>query len=242
MNLKNTIHDLLKRFGLRLSRITVSEPVAPFDLLDVVIQARLKTEGSAFYLIQIGANDGILADSLNPLIRKYGLRGCLVEPMKDFYEDLIKNYSDQPQLEFRNSLISDSDGYGVIHRFKRDSPVPAFFHGLARDDFEYIKKRAVSEGVENYIETVKVEKQSFSSLLKSLNAPSISLLYVDTEGSDDKIIYAAFSCGLYPPVIQYEWSEMPPARRHQLKMTLLDNGYRFIDVGADTICLRLECE
>jgi FkbM family methyltransferase len=242
MNTKIIAQYLLKKFGLRLSRITVPEPVAPFDLLDVVIQARLRTEGRAFYFIQIEANDGILADSLNPLIRRYGLQGCLVEPMKDLYEDLIANYSDQPQLDFRNSLISDSDGYGEIYRFKRDAPVPAFFHGLARDDFEYIKKRAISEGVENYIEMVKVETQSFSSLLKSLDAPSISLLYVDTKGSDDKVIYSAFSCGLYPPVIQYEWSEMSPERCRQLKMTLLDNGYRFIDVAADTICLRLECE
>ena len=242
MNLKVIAQNLLKQFGLRLSRITVPEPVAPFDVLDVVIQARLKKESQDFYFIQIGANDGVLADSLNPLIRKYGLRGCLVEPMKDFYKDLINNYSDQPQLDFRNSLISDSDGHGEIHRFKRDAPVPAFFHGLSREDFEYIKKRAISLGLEDHIETVKVEKQSFSSLLKSLDVKSISLLYVDTEGSDDKVINSVFSCGLYPPVIQYEWSEMSLARRHQLKMSLLDNGYRFIDVAADTICLRLECE
>jgi FkbM family methyltransferase len=240
MNPKKITQNLLKKFGFRLSRITVPDPVAPFDILDVVIQAQLRKEGAEFYFIQIGANDGVLADSLNPLIRRYSLQGCLVEPMKDFYEDLINNYSDQPQLAFKNSMISDSDGYGEIHRFKRDAPVPDFFHGLAREDFEYIKKRAISEGLEDHIETVKVEKQTFSSLLKSLDANTVSLLYVDTEGSDDKIIYYAFSCGLYPPVIQYEWTEMPPARRHQLKMALLDNGYRFIDVGADTICLRLE--
>jgi FkbM family methyltransferase len=240
MDPKIIIQTLLKRFGLRLSRIQPTDPVAPFDVLDIVIQAQLKKEGQHFYFLQIGANDGVLADSLNPLIRKYGLRGCLVEPMNDFYQEAILNYSDQPQIEFRNSMISDSNGYGEIHRFKRNAPVPIFFHGLAREDLEYIRKRAISEGVENYIETIKVKKQTIPSLLQSLEKTSISLLHVDTEGSDDKIIYYSFSCGLYPPVIQYEWTEMPPSRRHQLKMTLLEHGYRFIDVGADTICLRIE--
>jgi FkbM family methyltransferase len=240
MNLKKVIQNLLGKFGFRLSRINVPDPVAPFDVLDVVIQARLKKEGADFYFIQMGAHDGVLADSLNSLIRRYSLQGFLVEPMKNFYEDLINNYSDQPQLVFKKKMISESDGYGEIHRFKRDAPVLDFFHRLARGDFQYIKKRAISEGLEDHIETIKIENQTFPSLLKSPDTKSVSLLYVDTEGSEDKIIYSAFSCGLYPPVIQYEWTAMPPARRHQLKITLLDNGYRFVDVGADTICLRLE--
>ena len=240
MNLKKVAHNLLRKLGFRLTRITVCEPVAPFDILDIAVQAQLVKEGPDFYFLQIGANDKVLADSLNPLIKKHGLRGCLVEPMYDFYQDLMKNYSDQQQLDFRNCMISDSNGFGEIHRFKRDLPVPSFFYGLAREDSEYIRRPAISEGVEDYIESIEVRQQTFSSLLDGLPTKNISLLYLDTEGSDDKIIYYAFSAGLYPSIIQYEWSEMSPERRYQLKMMLLDNGYRFIDVGADTICLRLE--
>ncbi|MCI5117039.1 MAG: hypothetical protein D3913_03595 [Candidatus Electrothrix sp. LOE1_4_5] len=68
------------------------------------------------------------------------------------------------------------------------------------------------------------------------------MLYKDTEGSDEKIIKNAFQAGLYPPIIHYEWTEMSIERRYLLKMKLLDNGYRFIDVGADTVCVREEHE
>jgi FkbM family methyltransferase len=203
------------------------DPVAPFNALELALQLQILKDGQNFYFVQIGANDGVLADSLNPLIRKYRLRGCLVEPMKDVFRELINNYSDQPQLDFRAVMIGEADGTGEIYRFKRDAPVPAdFFHGLARADKDYMQ----------------CTMQTFDTFMSTLPSNTISMLYVDTEGSDDKIIEAAFGAGIFPSIINYEWTEMSADKRFLLKMRLLDNGYRFIDIGADTVCLRVESE
>jgi len=242
--IKKILQNILARFGLRLVRVQpYVDPVAPFDALELAVQTRLLKEQNAFYFVQIGANDGVLADSLNPLIRKYGLRGCLVEPMRDVFSDLVKNYADQPQLDFRSVMIGNTDGVGKIYRFKRDAPVPAeFFHGLARTDSNYIQQRAESVGLHDSYESVECSMQTFRTFLTTLPTSNISMLYIDTEGSDDQVIEAAFEAGVFPAIINYEWSEMSAERRYLLKMRLLDNGYRFIDIGADTVCLRGELE
>jgi FkbM family methyltransferase len=239
-----SLQKILSHFGLRVSRIPVYvDPVAPFNALELALQLQILKEGEKFYFVQVGANDGVLADSLNPLIRKYRLRGCLVEPMKDVFHELIDNYSDQPQLDFRAVMIGEADGTGVIYRFKRDAPVPAdFYHGLARTDRDYIKRRAVSVGLSGMYESVQCTMQTFNTFMATLPSNNISMLYVDTEGSDDKIIESAFGAGIFPPIINYEWTEMSAEKRFLLKMRLLDNGYRFIDIGADTVCLRVESE
>jgi FkbM family methyltransferase len=215
----------------------------PFDVLELALLKAISHEKQDFYFVQVGANDGVMNDSLNPLIRKYGFRGCLVEPMPDVFNILQHNYRDQPQLDFRNVMIGERDGDAPIHRFKRDAPVRhEFFHGLARQDADYIYTRAKSEGLENYIETVHCRMVTFESLMADLPVRHVSMLYVDTEGRDDSIIDAAFGADVFPPIINYEWTEMPLERRCGLKMRLLDHGYRFVDVGADTVCLRVENE
>lgn len=242
--IKNILQKLLSLVGLRLVRVqSYIDPVAPFDALELAVQLHLLKDAEAFYFVQIGANDGVLADSLNPLIRKYGLRGCLVEPMNDVFAELVENYADQPQLDFRAVMIGKTDGIGEIYRFKRDAAVPAdFFHGLARTDKNYIRQRAESVGLHESYESVECSMQTFRTFLATLPTSKISMLYIDTEGSDDQVIEAAFEAGVFPAIINYEWSEMSPERRYLLKMRLLDNGYRFIDIGADTVCLRSELE
>jgi FkbM family methyltransferase len=227
--------------GVRLERIPECvEPILPFDVLRLAIIAELQRAGiENFYFVQIGANDGVLYDNLNPLIREFDLRGCLVEPLPDVFARLQSNYRDQPQLTFRNCMIADPASDGLIHRFRPDAPVPQdFFHGLARQDQDYIRRRAKNVGLSAHVEAVRCEVQDFSGLLKSLDRTSISLLYVDTEGADDKIVGEALRSGLRPPLIQYEWSEMSLTRRCELKLLLSSHGYRFIDIGADTVCLR----
>jgi len=78
------------------------------------------------------------------------------------------------------------------------------------------------------------------SLLARLPDRHVSILCVSAEGSDDKIIDAAFRAGVFPPIINYEWTEMPVERRCELKLKLLDHGYRFVDIGSDTVCLRVD--
>ncbi len=162
--LKTVFQKALAFLGLRLVRTSrYVEPVAPFDVLELAVLVQLFKKEDDFYFVQIGADDGVPADTLNSLIRKYRLRGCC-------------------------------------------------------------------------------QMETFESFIDALPVQKISMLFIDTEGSDDKIIGRAFQAGIYPSIIHYEWTEMSIERRYLLKVKLLDNGYRFIDVGADTVCVREEYE
>ena len=84
------------------------------------------------------------------------------------------------------------------------------------------------------------EAKDFESFAESLPTRDLALLFVDTEGKDDIVVLSALAAGIRPAIIQYEWSEMPIERRASLKQKLLETGYRFLDVGADTVCLRVD--
>ncbi len=240
--MKSFVHAIFRRIGLRVTRFNhFEDPIAPIDLLPIIVENLFGKLKDDFYFIQIGANDGVRFDSLAPLIRRFGLVGCCVEPMADVFAKLVNNYADQPQVLFRNVMIGDADDGGVIHRFCLDVPVSAdFFHGLERQDLSYIKSRAKKCGLDSYVESLECEMWTFTTLIKSLGVAKVSLLCVDTEGVDDLVVRQALDANVRPQVIQYEWTEMSIERRFKLKMQLLDCGYRFIDVGGDTVCYLAE--
>lgn len=229
------IQYILKKAGFRLQRLVAQEPLAPFDLLGVLIQSQVTTAGTSFYFLRIGANDGVMADTLKPLIRRHALRGCIIEPMPDLYQQLVSSYSDQSQVDIRNILLFNSSGSATVNRFKPESPL----HGLALENTDLLQKRGSLYGYEYTSEICEVEKQTFTTLLDSLESKQISFLCVDTGGNDDQVIYSAFACDLYPSLVQYNRCDMSLERRHHLKMILLDHDYRFIDVGSHTFCLRI---
>src|SRR5579863_6851588 len=45
--------------------------------------------------VEVGANDGVIADPVFPWIEKHRLQGILIEPQKDIFNRLKKNYADR---------------------------------------------------------------------------------------------------------------------------------------------------
>ena len=86
-------------------------------------------------------------------------------------------------------------------------------------------------------EELKVPTLTFESLINKYNISNISLLQIDTEGYDFEILKMVFSAKVFPEIINYEWTELSHKDRYECKKLLIKNGYRFIDVGADTLCL-----
>jgi hypothetical protein len=241
--MKEMIQYIISKFGARIARIPqFVEPMMPFDVLELAIERQLTIEGSRFYFVRVGANDGAKNDSLNRVMRKLTLRGCLIEPAEDVSNKIGNNYQDQSQLDFLNWIIIETNDTAKIYRSKQDASAPAVLHnGLARPDAFYIQSRVKSTGLTEHNGTVTTSITcSFESLVMQWPVKHISMLYVDTQGNDDKIVNSTLRAGVYPAIIQYEWSELPLERRYALKMMLLDYGYRFIDIGASTVCLRNE--
>lgn len=59
-----------------------------------------------FFFVNIGANDGVVADPIYPFIAKYGWRGIAVEPVPYVFEQLKKNY-DGLDVILENAAVSN---------------------------------------------------------------------------------------------------------------------------------------
>lgn len=168
MWLKQFPKKALARLGLRLCRLPkFSDPIAPFDLLELAVERALLRGEPDFYFIHFGFPDQAPGVSFGGTVRKFGLRGR------------------------------------TVHCPRGGAPSPA-------------------------------------KLIASLPAKPPALLSLGVADNNHALVGAAFDAGLRPPIINLERGAMSPAQTHSLKLRLLDNGYRFIDVGADSVCLRLE--
>jgi hypothetical protein len=85
---------------------------------------------------------------------------------------------------------------------------------------------------------VRVSMLTLHSLLRKHGIDRISLLQVDTEGSECRIVLAALREGLRPEIINYEYIHADPRQRLKCKRLLAECGYDFIDVGRDTLAVR----
>ena len=69
-------------------------------------------------LIQIGANDGLRFDNLNKFIKQYKTKSILVEPIKEYFDQLKKNYIDCENIFFENLAISVNDQINYLYKVK----------------------------------------------------------------------------------------------------------------------------
>ncbi|HRF25102.1 MAG TPA: hypothetical protein PLR98_13095, partial [Chitinophagaceae bacterium] len=84
-------------------------------VIDTAIQ-----KGLIKNLVQVGSNDGKKNDPVRPFIEKYPqLKGVLVEPMKNNFDKLLKNYVEiSHRLSFLNAGISDKKGTLTFYYIK----------------------------------------------------------------------------------------------------------------------------
>jgi hypothetical protein len=106
--LKNLLKKLLKVLGCKISKIRHPVERPYIDALDFILKDRIK-ENPDFFFLQIGANDGHTDDPIVGLVKKYHLRGLLVEPQPATFKRLVKNYQGEDQLMFENALITSCD-------------------------------------------------------------------------------------------------------------------------------------
>ena len=59
-----------------------------------------------FFVLQIGANDGKMADPVYKFVKLYKWRGLFVEPVTYLFERLVENYKECDGLRFENSVIA----------------------------------------------------------------------------------------------------------------------------------------
>lgn len=67
-------------------------------------------KGEKLFMINIGAMDGTMFDSMSAYADVYNSDVLYVEPMKPHFDRLVQNKSKNPNNKFENSAISDYNG------------------------------------------------------------------------------------------------------------------------------------
>lgn len=257
--LTNMLKKILKKYeregwgGINtavLSRIAQARGIHPIE--DAL--RKLKKKDSVC-LVQIGAFIG--ATDNDPIYRflqetkdsKTRLQAVLVEPVKEFFEQLKENYRGLRGVSFENVAIAKTFGPQRFYRLGVD-PVaygfPAWLSQLgslkeermtimwdscerSEDCKNFYLKHRVVDTIDCITSDILFEKHGIKDL---------DLLQIDAEGYDFEILSSIDFEKVRPTFINYErmlLGEKEPECRAMMRAA----GYRLIDYQQDTFCVSI---
>jgi FkbM family methyltransferase len=227
--LKELWNNLIKKFGrgyrflLKIDFIELLEHYYP--------------KGTDFYIIQIGANDGISHDIIYSFITSHNTKGILIEPIKDYYLKLCDNYKNYPNIIKLNVAIHPTEKEVRIFRVRPEfeADLPEWANGIASLNKEHHLKLGIPS--EAIVEEI-VQAISFSELIRDFYSfPEIDLIQIDTEGFDFEILKMIDFSKYKPNIIKFENCNLTVEDYNSAKQLLKKNGYILITLGNDTIAL-----
>tara|TARA_B110000503_G_C7139128_1_gene410141 strand:+ start:890 stop:1642 length:753 start_codon:yes stop_codon:yes gene_type:complete len=201
--------------------------------------ANLFLKNKIKFLVQIGANDGIIFDSLNKFIKKFKPNSLLVEPIKENFDQLKKNYEDCDCIKFENSAISVNDEISFLYRVKTSKISFYDTHILGITSFN--KNHLIQHGVKNsHIVKENVQSISIKELLTKYLITDIDLFFIDAEGYDCKIVYDFFNNYLLRPIVIFEYIHSDHNCLVKLTNKLSDINYIYFSINENLICFPFE--
>ncbi len=169
------------------------------SFLEMLISKKYKKD---FFYIQIGANDGKKWDPIFRMVNSLKLNGIALEPVKDIFDALKRNYRNNPQVKLINKAIHAKDAEAIIYRVNPVlEDVPNWTEGTGSF---FIKHHELSGFSKSQIIEEKVTCIHFNDLLKQEGVSKLDLLQIDTEGYDFEIIYSIDFSIVKPSILSFE--------------------------------------
>ena len=186
-------------------------------------------------LIQIGANDGLRFDNINKYIKQYKTKSILVEPIKEYFDQLKKNYIDCENIFFENLAISVNDQINYLYKVKTNDlgKYDEHIKGISSFDFNHLIKHGVKR---KHITKEKIESISIVKLFEKYNF-DINLLFIDAEGYDANIAIDLLQNSYFKPIIVIEYVHVPLSTIKNLNNLLTEKNYRYFRINENLICI-----
>ena len=186
-------------------------------------------------IIQIGANDGKRFDPLNKYLNKYETKTIFVEPIKEHFEKLKKNYLGKKNCIFENSAISDFDGFTEIFKVNENNLNLYDDHIAGISSFE--KNHLIKHNVKSkHISSDKVNTLTIKSLMEKHHINNFDLLFIDVEGHEGKIILNFFHSINLRPIIIFEYIHIENTIFDKLIKELDLRNYFYSKFDENLIC------
>ena len=155
----------------------------------------------SFLLIEIGANDGKMADRMHDFVLKNNPISVMIEPLPDYFSELQNNYKHLCNVNYENVAISNKNGFEVMTYIpkKRIKNKEVRFRMEGSSDNELQNHWAGGLGslykdknnlacpeLKEFQEEVEVKTSRIIDVLKKYNADSFEniVIQTDCEGHD----------------------------------------------------------
>ena len=202
--------------------------IANHKKFESIIKQYSKTTDD-FFVMQVGACDGVMQDPLHKWIKKYRWRGILVEPQKREFERLKVTYRDESDnLVFENVAIAEDNGLRPLYKLKDDEITEDWERGIP----SLLPKLCL--GKQHRVTTEMVQCVTFDTLLNRHRIRRIDLLQIDVEGYDYELIKLFDFRRIKPRLIRYEHRILTLSDKKSCKEYLIKNGYKILEMKFDT--------
>jgi FkbM family methyltransferase len=254
--IKKIIKNTFKAFGLDISKVNKVKKVS-LGLYESLMLGVLSSLGG-LNIVQIGANDGAINDPIYDFVMKYKqfTRILLIEPQTDVIPYLEHNYLAHPNKIIFNGAIGSEDVL-VLYRIKkefRSSFIPPYAKGWpiyraatgvvsSKKEFVVNWARKITKkpsNIDEAIETINVPCMKLQHLIQKVKfGNQVDVLQIDTEGTDDVVIYNSSINIFKPRIINYESKALSMGDNEKLKSFLAEHGYITFKRGGDTLAILL---
>ena len=239
--LKQVVNKIFSQFGLTVLNesnfVNNYKYISDFSPLRQLFYKNLHAD---FFFVQIGANDGVSYDPIDELVTKEKVKGIVIEPVKDIFEKLKRNYERNPQVSPLNVAIHKDQKEMIIYRVDpNNKEYPEWTKGTpsfnkAHHELSFIEEKDL---VEEMVKCI-----SFSDLIEQYKIDKIDLLQIDTEGYDAEIIKMIDFEKINPTIISFEHGIrqgiMTLQQFQQCQEILLKNNYNIIILEYDAIAYK----
>lgn len=200
-----------------------------------------KTDPEKFILIEIGANDGKIADRMNKFILEYNPRCILIEPIPDYFEKLKLNYKNNTNIFFENIAIDTKINrremiYIPINKIENNEVTfrvkdcvmqrehwaqgCSTFYKSSGDIPEYHVNNLACPELAKHTETISVNTDTIMNILNKYNINNTYniVIQTDTEGHDYKILksfdFNKIKPKIYIAEIYFHKTRWPPSHKN----------------------------
>ena len=204
-------------------------------------------------LLQIGANDGQQSDLFRDLIIEYKIKSNLLEPIPEFYNLLVKNYSNYNWVKCHNLAITTDDGEREMRYVPKIEGLPEWTMGLGTFDDEKnflgsgkgghmlsedYSNSEIYKKCMNEVKTINVNTSTLDSFIKKNDIKNIDIYISDTEGFD-WIIFNQLDLNIFnPKIICMETHTLGEDQNNLIDEKLIKNGYNIIKKEWDTLAIK----
>ncbi|MEQ9186653.1 MAG: FkbM family methyltransferase [Cryomorphaceae bacterium] len=202
-----------------------------------------------FYLIQVGANDGMTHDPVYKFIKRDRWNAILFEPQPSVFKRYLQPvYRKYPLVKPINAAIGYEDGAAELYTISFNSD--RWATGLATFE-RSVLLAAIKDGKldrrldrygiiapedpEDWIAAEEIRVRSFQSVMQEHGVKRIDLLMIDTEGFDHEVIKMVDFAVVKPAAIVFEDSHISEPDYEACVRRLQEHGYTTHRIGPNTV-------